>query len=68
MLHYGQKFNKEGNNLNVIYTGNSIDVGVKQLEDKKYVLFAQVDIYERGLYILKGKLIIDGTLDIECNY
>lgn len=52
MLITGQKFNKEGGTLNVIYTGNSIDVGVKQLEDKRYVLFAQDNIYETGLYLV----------------
>ena len=59
MLHNGQKFNKEGRDLDVIYNGNSIDVGVKQLEDKKYVLFAQSNIYETGLYLVGFYILKD---------
>ena len=58
MLFSTQKFNCESYALNVIFNTNIIDVGVTKLKDKKYYLFAGVDIkdiqtYLTGYFILK---------------
>lgn len=57
MLFTNQRLNQVEHLLGVtFYTG--VDVGVKQLEDKKYVLFCKKNIFETrtflvGFYILK---------------
>lgn len=50
---YSQTFNKVQNYVNI--TANStvdVAVGVNKEGDKKYFLFADVAIYERGLYLV----------------
>lgn len=52
MLFNTQKFVKTAHGSGFLVEGPYIDVAVKQLENKKYVLFAQVNIYETGLYLV----------------
>ena len=52
MLFRTQKFIKAIDTTGALFTGSAIDVGVKELEDGKYVLFAQVSIYETGTFIV----------------
>lgn len=42
MLFFTQKFTKVERINNMIFETSIIDVGLKQLEDKKYVLFAKI--------------------------
>lgn len=59
MLHTGQKFNMVGDSLNVIYNGSDVDVGVKRLEDKKYILFSEKPILETTLYLVGFYILKD---------
>lgn len=52
MLTTTQKFVRAGYSIGYLFTGSAIDVGVKETEDGKYVLYAQVSIYETGAYLV----------------
>lgn len=51
MLHTTQRLNKVQYVKNVL-AFSTVDVGVKILEDKKYALFTNADIYETGTYLV----------------
>lgn len=59
MLITTQKFIKAGTGIGYLSTGSAIDVGVKRLEDGKYYLFAQVNIYETGNFLVGYYILKD---------
>ena len=59
MLITTQKFVKASNGIGFLATGSAIDVGLKKTEDGKYVLFAQVNIYETGNYLVGFYILKD---------
>ena len=59
MLITTQKFVRAATGTGFLSTGPAIDVGLKQTEDGKYVLFAQVSIYETGAYLVGFYILKD---------
>ena len=59
MLFRTQKFIKTNPGTGLVSTGPAVDVGVKQLDDGKYVLFSQINIYETGLYLVGFYILKD---------
>lgn len=59
MLITTQKFVKASDGIGFLVTSSAIDVGVKETEDGKYVLFAQIDIYETGNYLVGFYILKD---------
>lgn len=51
MLHTTQRLNKVQYVKNVL-AFSTVEVGVKILEDKKYALFTNVNIFETGAYLV----------------
>ena len=58
MLFHTQKFIRVSAGTGFLFTGNAVDVGVKT-KDGKYFLYAQVDIYETGTYLVGFYILKD---------
>lgn len=54
-----KKFIRASYGTGFLFTGSAIDVGVKETDDGKYVLFAQVSIYETGTYLVGFYILKD---------
>lgn len=59
MLFFTQKFTRVERIDNMIFNTSIIDVGLKQLEDKKYVLFAKNPIFETNTYLVSFYILKD---------
>lgn len=59
MLFFTQKFTRVERIDNIIFNTSIIDVGLKQLEDKKYVLFAKDPIFETNTYLVSFYILKD---------
>lgn len=59
MLFFTQKFTRVERVNNMIFNTSIIDVGLKQLEDKKYVLFAKDPIFETNTYLVSFYILKD---------
>lgn len=59
MLITTQKFIKATYGIGFLFNGSVLDVGVNKTEDGKYFLYAQVDIFETGTYLVGYYILKD---------